>query len=472
MSESVKSKEAVPEDKPDEPVETIPLEATEPQASKEEAGTKGAPAIQLLDPEPSVVAKEELKAAPKSGNVKTGGSGGVDGEEDGPPLPVRKADNRAPNAVATMRETGENPILVELREAFPNIEEQYVKAVIIASEGALDPAFNALLFLSDPESGKDVELPSRPIRRGDPPLPPKNTKQLEQDELLARQLNEQYNRGQGERPPRGGHRSGPRIRREDFADDAAYEARLRDRERRRHHQMSEREYREVYGDGDEDSWSHFVEKDIPEVAAAANRSLQNTATRVGSWFSGVTKSWMGEEEGGNYGRNNAGAEQLAYDNQQIREQQEALKYYEARKQEQNLPQAPERRRFNSFGARAGEDTLESHGISLNTGELSDDEDIPPQLPSRERTHSHTGDDDDETNESKVVPETTYIDTPETSKGKKQWQPLASEATTTPTKVNATSAPGTTKGKTEAKTKTGIELDDQDDEFNINTEDEL
>jgi hypothetical protein len=83
-----------------------------------------------------------------------------------------------------------------LKEAFPSIDASVVRAVLTASGGQVEPAFHALLGMTDPDSQKDVEA--------EPPAkPPRPTQQygigtttvqsqLEADELYARQLAEHY----------------------------------------------------------------------------------------------------------------------------------------------------------------------------------------------------------------------------------------------------------------------------------------
>jgi len=78
-----------------------------------------------------------------------------------------------------------------LIEAFPSIDTKVVKAVLVASGGNVEPAFNALLGMSDPNF-KPEESHVAP-----PPRPPRQTRQpmtqLESDEQYARQLAEHYN---------------------------------------------------------------------------------------------------------------------------------------------------------------------------------------------------------------------------------------------------------------------------------------
>jgi hypothetical protein len=96
-------------------------------------------------------------------------------EEAPPPKPPRPLSPKA-QAEAT------------LIEAFPSIDAKVVRAVLVASGGKVEPAFNALLSMSDPNFVAEEAPPVRPPR---PPRQPMS--QLESDELYARQLAEQYN---------------------------------------------------------------------------------------------------------------------------------------------------------------------------------------------------------------------------------------------------------------------------------------
>lgn len=96
-----------------------------------------------------------------------------------------------------------------MKEAFPTIDAAVVKAVLIASGGKIEPAFNALLGMSDPSAQREPTPPPQPPRPTRSPLPaqgptttPQN--QLEADELYARQLAEHYSGGQMRSSARGG----------------------------------------------------------------------------------------------------------------------------------------------------------------------------------------------------------------------------------------------------------------------------
>ena len=111
-----------------------------------------------------------------------------------------------------------------LKEAFPTIDAAVVRAVLRASGGNVEPAFNALLgkrkitilrsgakyFLemSDPDAQVEPVPPPKPPRRTQSPLAPTATaqSQLAADEQYARQLAEHYNGAAAYEAPRNGSR--------------------------------------------------------------------------------------------------------------------------------------------------------------------------------------------------------------------------------------------------------------------------
>ncbi|KAG0668180.1 ubiquitin-binding protein cue5 [Maudiozyma exigua] len=427
-----------------------------------------------------------------------------DDNDDAPPLPTRnktvELEGKSEGQAEAESKPKENPLLKQLQDAFPSIEEKYIRAIIIASKGSMDPAFNALLYLSDPKSGADIPLPSKQPSPS-PNLPSrKKLTQLEQDELLAKQLNDQYNnnykrnsqRRKGSSTTTASSRLGRRTTDENINEPIPFDS-TNNRDKQLHvERLSERRRRlkengefnpDSYQD-DDDSWGQFVEKDLPEITARANKSLQDTASRVGNWFNRnfgsdeQQQQQQQQQQSQMYNNNNSNANAFGYNDEQMREQEEALRFYENQRNQPssvkmsstNNDSQNERRRFNSFGQRIGEDSLENHGISLNNDEFSDDEDVPPQLPTRERTRE--GNDSSNENGSadsadpdasmvthdsqRVVSQTTYIDTPDKTP-KKKWQPVPPEPIdATPTKVNAT---------------TNKSTDPDADDFMINSDDE-
>lgn len=155
-----------------------------------------------------------------------------------------------------------------LKEAFPTIDAGVIKAVLIASGGRIDPAFNALLAMSDPDA-----VQNEPAEESaPPPQPPRPTgaraqmSQLEADELYARQLAEHYdnvnayegrtaNRGPGGRPQ---GQAGLRPA-EDY----------------------EREH-------------SFIDDELPVIRDNLRKGFMETQTKVTSWFNEMKKRIDGE----------------------------------------------------------------------------------------------------------------------------------------------------------------------------------
>ncbi|EDO16791.1 hypothetical protein Kpol_526p44 [Vanderwaltozyma polyspora DSM 70294] len=363
------------------------------------------------EPEVEAVTKKESPAVEEKEAKEQGESA----DAECPPLPTRrKVVEEDVEPVRKAEPKSGNPLFNQLKEAFPNIDENSIKAVLIASQGSIDPSFNALLYLSDP-MGSDIEVPRGPIKREPSPgTARRRMTQLEQDEILARQLDEKYNRS------RGGRYTNESERRE-------HDQRMRDRERRRQTPLTASESRDYYGDDEEDSWSTFVNKDLPEIKDAASRQFQETASRFNNWIGGIKKNLAGEDglEENRYRYDNYRPSTYGdYNND---------KNIEESAGDMGRPQgnrkAPETNRFNSFGARVGEDSLENHGISLRNED--DEDDVPPQLPTRTRTQDSIHTDTSKT----VVAETTHIDTPEKSSRKvQQLKPTPMPESETPTKI--------------------------------------
>ncbi|AMD19155.1 HBR254Cp [Eremothecium sinecaudum] len=295
----------------------------------------------------------------------------------------------------------ENPILAELKEAFPNIEERYIKAVIIASQGVLPSAFNALLYLSDPSFENEAELPSQPVLV--PSAKQQNLQQLQQDELLARKLRERFNREtslQGERPSR-------------------------------HHRDSRRsqnrpKHRGTTASDDDDSPDEFIE--------TINRGIQETSKKVTQWWDGLKKNWAEEKE-----------------------------RLERSHHQTSRSQRDTRQRFNSFGEMIDDEVIRNDSprdasrdrvmIQDNFDDDEDENNAPRKLPPRPRQAQRPvskGDTDDEKPSSQT----------------RLWQPLPpAPASAKPIKISA-------KGDTGRASSKGKKGDPDQDEFLINSDDEL
>ncbi|KAI1816422.1 hypothetical protein GGS20DRAFT_538252 [Poronia punctata] len=154
-----------------------------------------------------------------------------------------------------------------LKEAFPGIDITVIRAVLTASAGQIDPAFNALLGMSDPDAVQnDTSEPAPPP----PPPRPANRAvltQLEADELYARQLAEHYD------------------------NPGAYEARTMNRspggQYRR--QATGLKPNEMY-----DREHSFIDDDLPVITENIRKGFMETQSKVNSWFNNLKKKIDGE----------------------------------------------------------------------------------------------------------------------------------------------------------------------------------
>ncbi|KAF2129230.1 hypothetical protein P153DRAFT_375756 [Dothidotthia symphoricarpi CBS 119687] len=137
-----------------------------------------------------------------------------------------------------------------LIEAFPDMDTKLVKAVLVASNGKVEPAFNALLSMSDPNFTSDEAPPPQPPR-------PQPRAQLQQDEQYARQLAEHYSvQGSQGRPGAGQSRPAP--------------------SRAAPGQASDREH-------------SFFDDDLPEIRKTIEQGFKETQQTLSSlWNTGLT----------------------------------------------------------------------------------------------------------------------------------------------------------------------------------------
>ncbi|CZT40112.1 related to CUE5 Protein containing a CUE domain that binds ubiquitin, which may facilitate intramolecular monoubiquitination [Rhynchosporium secalis] len=155
-----------------------------------------------------------------------------------------------------------------LKEAFPSIDAAVVKAVLMASGGRVEPAFNALLGMSDPDAVREPTPPPQPPR----PTAPRAVgstpqSQLESDEQYARQLAEHYGGGwSGERSSSRG--DAPR-RQQAGSNQSGYEPA---RER------------------------NFIDDDLPIIGENLKKGFLETQTKVNGWINTLKKRIDGEDD--------------------------------------------------------------------------------------------------------------------------------------------------------------------------------
>ncbi|KAI0441256.1 hypothetical protein F4803DRAFT_523887 [Xylaria telfairii] len=155
-----------------------------------------------------------------------------------------------------------------LKEAFPSIDAAVIKAVLAASGGQIDPAFNALLGMSDPDAVQN----DPPRESAPPPKPPRPTNrtplsQMEADELYARQLAEHYDNVGAYEARTMNHGPGGQPRRQATG--------LRPNE------MYDREH-------------NFIDDDLPVITENIRKGFIETQTKVNSWFTNLKKKIDGE----------------------------------------------------------------------------------------------------------------------------------------------------------------------------------
>lgn len=141
-----------------------------------------------------------------------------------------------------------------LREAFPNVDPHVVNAVLIASGGKLEPAFNGLLGIVDPSYRP--EMPPRPTASSTAAA-----KQLEEDERLARQLAAEYDETAPAPPPRPS--------------------------RQRPQQQQQ------VPEGEEHS---FFDDELPVIRDNLSKGFNETKTKFNSWLNDMRKRIDGENE--------------------------------------------------------------------------------------------------------------------------------------------------------------------------------
>ncbi|KAK3672563.1 ubiquitin-binding protein cue5 [Recurvomyces mirabilis] len=289
-----------------------------------------------------------------------------------------------------------------LIEAFPSIDAKVVKAVLQASAGQVEPAFNALLGMSDPDFKPEAA----------PPPPPKPAMrqpqtQLEADEMYARQLAEQYSgsapRGQSnynQRQWSGGR--GPNQQRQQHMDD------------------------------DEDRERNFFDDDLPEIGKNIQQGFMETQKKVNGWINTFRKRLDGEDEeedlysGGSsqQSRPPPGQDRFGSGRQNFGPSQSEQLHGIRKSSEAQARRSTEAGRYDADPHQIGDDEFERL-------ELRDEEAPPPQPP---RTSSRKSANPDLFKTQPKPPQSGPVDevdaadrkSGDTGKARK-WQPLTSVA---------------------------------------------
>jgi hypothetical protein len=187
-----------------------------------------------------------------------------------------------------------------LREAFPTIDASVIKAVLTASRGDVEPAFNALLGMSDPDAQQrepEPLPPAKPPRPTQQQAPSRNMSQMEADEMYARQLAEEYESGipRQQQPPRDrynenlkGSRAGKPGAKPN-PDDVPW-----------------RSFVDGLAPGlksDKYTLMDAVTDDLPEIRDNIRKGFVETQKTVNSWISAFKKKIDGDEDDGQFEQN-------------------------------------------------------------------------------------------------------------------------------------------------------------------------
>ncbi|KAH6724685.1 hypothetical protein BKA61DRAFT_588935 [Leptodontidium sp. MPI-SDFR-AT-0119] len=156
-----------------------------------------------------------------------------------------------------------------LKEAFPSIDAAVVKAVLRASGGRVEPAFNALLGMSDPDAVREPTPPPQPPRPAAPRSGSTPQSQLEADEQYARQLAEHYGGGWGGDAPRSSSRG--------------------DAPRRQQTGLHP-------GPNDPARERSFIDDDLPIIGENLKKGFLETQSKVNGWISTLKKRIDGEDD--------------------------------------------------------------------------------------------------------------------------------------------------------------------------------
>ncbi|EPS37175.1 hypothetical protein H072_9239 [Dactylellina haptotyla CBS 200.50] len=238
-----------------------------------------------LESKPVVKSAEVPTATAPSGPAQT---------VTAPPAPTVESEEETPPPKPPRPVSQFEQNVATLAEAFPDTDVSVIKAILTASGGRVEPAFNALLGMSDPSAAAEFEeqpppQPPRPrqqtrdLRGGDHYSPAAvyheqpqtktstSASQLEADELYARQLAEHYGGAQGgTRQGRGGYGNYPETRR-----------------------------RQAPAEDDDDKERSFFDDELPVIRENLRKGFFDTQTKVNKFLQDIGKKIAGEEEEGN-----------------------------------------------------------------------------------------------------------------------------------------------------------------------------
>ncbi|KAF2102844.1 hypothetical protein NA57DRAFT_29017, partial [Rhizodiscina lignyota] len=280
-----------------------------------------------------------------------------------------------------------------LIEAFPSLDAKVVKAVLVASGGKVEPAFNALLSMSDPSYEHDPPPPPQP------PRPTQAQHQLESDEQYARQLAAHYQSAEGF----GAY--GSRSRGDPPLPQARKDSNLKPNE--------------LYDDKEHS----FFDDDLPVIRENVRQGFLQTQKTVNKWITDFRKRIDGDEEDGHPGQSSDSYQRQDYGPSQSAQMYGIRKSQEGRR-------SGDRERYDADPRVLSDDFTQL--------ELRDEEAPPPQPPRNRPLANpdlfkptpvapHTGPVDEVDALYRAPTPTNRQPSPGNGKPGKKWQPLTSLA---------------------------------------------
>ena len=215
--------------------------------------------------EATKVKEEEMES--KAGAEAEAKDTTTETEAPPPPMPTRPAKRLSQTDLT----------IAQLVDVFPHLDLKYIKMALIASEGRLEPASNALLFLSDPSSGIEIPQPHGEASLSVPSAAAGNIPSLEEsDEALARRLARAYERGSRRTSASTANKG--RTRPQEHGSDG--------NRVRRTPSMNEHRVYNNFIDDDDDNNNYGAEEDLYETIT---KNVNDAKQVVGGWFGNVAK---------------------------------------------------------------------------------------------------------------------------------------------------------------------------------------
>ncbi|KAI5969174.1 CUE5 [Candida margitis] len=275
VSEATK-KESIDKSKDSEkeaPIEDVPL--ADDNDEKKDSTEKKAEDVA------TTTAKDSSDKQPQS--TEKAQSTETKSEESAPPVPPKRPTDPV------------EQIVQDLKDAFPQTEDKLITAVLIASQGNPEPAFGALLYLSDPTFKPDIPVYPQHQPTTNPRAafgsgvvrsraPSDTSHTFTDDEILARKLQKEFElederqRRRREEKARQRHYHGKKGSREAGAGNAAG---LR----------PSHERRQRNGDDDAEYYDDDSPDDFDTIKETFSQGLEEARTTINGWVSGLAKKF-------------------------------------------------------------------------------------------------------------------------------------------------------------------------------------